>query len=103
MSSPGAAKILIAETYTSNVEIFNIDIHVDEKGENLLFMVSNSTGRRSAWYHMAGDIERAPTGRTPTGNMNQIYIWKEPITSVGFEGAIGADYNPVKHNDIIDW
>ncbi len=90
----------IVEQYVGSIDI---DIHVDEKGENLLFMVSNSLGRRSAWYHMASDIERAPNGRTPTGNINQIYIWKEPITSGGFEEAIGANYNPVKHNDIIDW
>jgi RHS repeat-associated protein len=61
----------------------NIDIQVDEKGENLLFIVSNTTSESSAFYHMADSHERSP-GNEAMGNLYQVYIWKEPISSLGF-------------------
>ena len=64
---------------------FLLDIRVDEKGENLLFILQNTTGIRSASYHRNADIERDPNAEfTPEGNLNQIYIWKEPINSKQF-------------------
>jgi len=70
-----------------------IDIHVDSKGENLLFVVSNTTGKKSAYYHLATDIERVPGQLTPQGNFNQIYLWKEPIKSISFlQAELGGSY-----------
>jgi RHS repeat-associated protein len=64
----------------------NIDIHVDEKGENLLFVISNTTSETSAFYHLADSHERE-WGDTEMGNLNQVYIFKEPITGSGFNEA----------------
>jgi len=66
---------------------FLLDIRVDEKGENLMFILSNTTGRYSAYCHMASDIQRSPSGLTGEGNLNQVYIWKERISSAGFDYA----------------
>lgn len=63
---------------------FKVDIHVDQKGENLLFFVSNTTSSTSAFYHLANSHERVPGKWTPMGNMNQVFIWQEPISSSGF-------------------
>lgn len=59
-----------------------IDIQVDGNGENLLFVISNTTSATSAAYHMWGSYTRdqEPQG----GNLNQVYIFKEPITNAGF-------------------
>ncbi len=59
-----------------------IDIHLDEKGENLLFVLSNTTSATSATYHISSSYLRAEEPRG--GNMNQVYIFKEPITNAGF-------------------
>ena len=67
---------------------FLLDIQVDEKGENLLFVLKNTTGNKSAYYHLGTDIERTPGGTTPGGNLNQLYIWKEPITEAAFTNAV---------------
>jgi len=57
---------------------------VDEKGENLLFFVSNETSSTSASYHMSGSHDRVPGQLSPRGNMHQVFIWQEPISSSGF-------------------
>jgi RHS repeat-associated protein len=86
------------------VGTMDVDIHVDSKGENLLFFVSNTTSRESAFYRMALNIERDPNRLTAQGNFNQIYIWKEPISTALFDEAMGVDYyNPLKENNIIEW
>jgi hypothetical protein len=76
---------------------FILDIRVDEKGENLMFILSNTTGRHSAYYHMASDIQRSPGGLTREGNLNQVYIWKEHISPAAFDYAqddgLGEDLN----------
>jgi hypothetical protein len=64
----------------------NIDIHVDEKGENLLFVISNTTSETSAFYHLA-DSHEIEWGDTDMGNLNQVYIFKEPITCDDFNEA----------------
>jgi hypothetical protein len=58
----------------------NIDIQVDEGGENLLFIVGNTTSKTSAFYHMAGSHDRT-SGHEAMGNMYQLFIWKEPIAA----------------------
>lgn len=64
----------------------DIDIQVDEKGENMLFIVSNNTSEKSAFYHMVDAHERSP-GNEAMGNLYQVYIWKEPIAP-GFNDFI---------------
>lgn len=64
---------------------FSLNIHVDEKGENLLFILSNQTSNTSAFYHLpVNNYDRDPNQLTPRGNLNQVYIWQEPISSSGF-------------------
>lgn len=63
----------------------DINIYVDEKGENLLFVVSNNTSLISASYHLADSYLRSEN--PAMGNMYQVYIFKEPITSAGFSNA----------------
>jgi RHS repeat-associated protein len=58
-----------------------IDMRVDESGENLMFIVRNTTGKKSGFYHGAEDVQRVPGKTTPMGNMNQIYIWKESLAT----------------------
>jgi RHS repeat-associated protein len=73
---------------------FLLDIHVDEKGENLLFVINNTTGNHSAYYHMTTDIQKTPGVTTPEGNFNQKYIWKEPISNAAFINAhIESNWN----------
>ncbi|WP_207515621.1 hypothetical protein [Longitalea luteola] len=81
----------------------SIDIHVDETGSNLLIYAENTTSATSALYHMVDDRERVPGQLTAHRNMYQIYMWKEPISNVYFEEALGTEYNPVKYNNLIDW
>jgi RHS repeat-associated protein len=57
----------------------DIDIIVDEKGQNLLFIASNTTGRTSEYYHLASDIQRKSGEITPEGDLYQKYLWSEPI------------------------
>ena len=75
----------LVEQFVGGMEV---DIQVDEKGENLLFIISNTTGKRSAYYHLTSDIERAPSSQTPQGNLYQRYIWKEPIPAAFNQAAI---------------
>jgi hypothetical protein len=65
----------------------NIEIQVDENGENMLFIVSNTTSKSSAFYHMADSFDRIQGQPTAMGNMNQVYMWKEPISDAGFKSA----------------
>ena len=60
----------------------DIELVVDENNQNVLFIAKNTTGKTSAYYHLASDIERDPGKITPQGNLNQIYIWSEPIQNV---------------------
>lgn len=71
---------------------FGVDIQTDETGENLLFIVSNTTGKESAYYHLpfVSDVKRSSTSITPEGNLHQVYIWKEPILSSGFTNLISS-------------
>jgi len=80
---------------------FRLDIHMDEAGENVLFFISNTTGNKSAFYHLpfAHDTQRNPNQLTPGGNLNQIYIWQEPLDNVmktGFIKSIGENTHVVK-------
>lgn len=87
-----AAGTDIVEQYVGSM---NIDIQVDEKGENMLFILGNNTSKTSALYHAADSYERTP-GNEAMGNMYQVYIWKEPITTAGFNNA-------VTENRMDDW
>jgi len=79
-----AAGTDIVEQYVGSMDI---EIQVDEKGENMLFIVGNNTSKTSALYHAADSYERT-TGNQVMGNMYQVYIWKEPITTGGFNNAV---------------
>jgi RHS repeat-associated protein len=63
---------------------FTVNIHVDDKGQNLLFVVSNTTSNTSGLYRIADSHDRVPGQLTARGNLNQVYIWQEPISSSGF-------------------
>lgn len=63
----------------------DVEIQVDESGENMLFIVSNNTSKTSAFYHMADSHERSTDAAM--GNLYQVYLWKEPITDAGFKSA----------------
>lgn len=68
---------------------FRLDIQIDEAGENVLFVMSNKTGNNSAFYHLpfVHDTDRNPNQLTPGGNLNQVYIWQEPLTNVMNTGS----------------
>jgi len=77
----------LTEQYVGTMDV---DIYVDEKGENLLFILSNNTSTTSATYHISSSYTRTEEPRM--GNMFQVYIFKEPITNVGFvEATTGSD------------
>jgi hypothetical protein len=69
-----------------------IDIHVDDKAQNLIFIANNTTGITSATYHRGSDIERNPNQTTPMGNMNQVYIWKEAISEDAYFRSLIKTY-----------
>jgi hypothetical protein len=80
---------------------FKLDIQMDEGGENVLFILSNTTGNKSAFYHLpfVHDTNRNPNQVTPGGNLNQVYIWQEPLDNVmntGFTNTIGENAHVVK-------
>jgi hypothetical protein len=75
----------IVEQFVGSI---NIDIQVDANGENMLFIISNTTSKTSAFYHIADSYERTPNGLTSMGNIYQVFIWKEAITDAGFKSAI---------------
>jgi RHS repeat-associated protein len=86
------------------VGTMDIEIQVDEKGENLLFMVSNTTSVTSAFYRLGTSFDRDPNQITPMGNFNQLYIWKEPVSKALAEEAMGVDYyNPLTDSHIFNW
>jgi RHS repeat-associated protein len=79
----------------------DLDIQMDEGGENVLFILSNTTGNKSAFYHLpfVHDTNRNPNQVTPGGNLNQVYIWQEPLDNVmntGFTNTIGENAHVVK-------
>jgi len=80
---------------------FKLDIQMDEAEENVLFIMSNTTGNKSAFYHLpfVHDTQRNPNQMTPGGNLNQVYIWQEPLDNVmktGFIKSIGENTHVVK-------
>lgn len=64
-----------------------INIYVDESGGNLLFVINNTTSMTSAAYHIANSFDRVSGQMSPGGNLNQVYIWKEPISAANFNNA----------------
>ncbi|HSC54492.1 MAG TPA: DUF6443 domain-containing protein [Phnomibacter sp.] len=70
---------------------FDLDIQMDEKGENVLFIMKNTTSNTSALYHMADSHDRDSNLQFDArGNLNQIYIWKEPLNKVMGDGLINS-------------
>jgi RHS repeat-associated protein len=70
---------------------FDLDIQMDEKGENVLFIMKNTTSSTSAFYHMANSHDRDPSVQFDArGNLNQVFIWKEPLTKVMVDGLMAT-------------
>ena len=73
---------------------FTLDLQMDEKGENVLFILKNTTSETSASYHMTGSHDRDPNKSFDArGNLNQIFIWKEPISAVMKTGSTNQYYD----------
>jgi hypothetical protein len=71
---------------------YKLDMQVDSSGKQVLFILKNTTGNESAFFHLpfVHDIYRKPGVRTRGGNLNQVYIWQEPLAQVMEAGATGT-------------
>jgi hypothetical protein len=71
---------------------YKLDMQVDSAGTQVLFILKNTTGNESAFFHLpfVHDVYRKPGAPTRGGNLNQVYIWQEPLAAVMDAGAAGV-------------